>query len=309
MFINILSNVAIMLIYMLLGLFLCKMKKATPAHAKSMSGLLIYILGPMMITNSFLRIEYTREIFFKIMTFLFTTLILQFLFFCVLYLIFHKKYEQAKYRILTCASVLGNVGFFGIPIVNSVYPNNPIVSCYCSVHVMSMNILVFTLGAFLITNDRKYMSVKSIFLNPTTLSLFVAIPIFVLKIKLPMLLDAPVELLAKMATPVCLIILGMRLSEANIKDLFTRPFVYAACFFKLLIYPLFAYGCVVLLPCFDDVFKGSILVLSAAPAGAIIESLAELYECEQELSANAVLMTTLMSVITVPIILLLLSSI
>lgn len=301
MFLEMLGNVAVMLVYMLVGIFICRIGKATPAHAKSMSGLLIYMLGPMMVINSFLRIECTSEILIKIGMFFAATLIIQAMFFGILYAVFHRKYDEAKYRILTCASVLGNVGFFGIPVVSGIYPTEPIVSCYCSIYVMSMNILVFTVGSFLITNDKKYVSVKSIIFNPTTVALAIALPLFIFKVKLIGTLDDSVNLLGKMATPMCLIILGMRLSAVKPRDLFIRPFVYLTCLFKLVIYPLFVYACVKWIPDLDDIFKGCIIVLSAAPAGAIIESLSELYECEQELSANAVLMTTIFSILTVPL--------
>ena len=46
-------------------------------------------------------------------------------------------------------------------------------------------------------------------------------------------------------------------------------------------------------------------MLSAAPSGAIILSLAELHGCEQKLSANVVLLTTLCSLMTLPLMLLL----
>lgn len=296
------SNAVMMLVYMLAGIFICKIQKATPAHAKSMSGLLIYVLGPMMIINSFLRLEYTKEVFLKICSFFLTTFVLQVLFIGVLFLLFHKKYSDAKYRIFTCASVLGNVGFLGIPVVSNMYPQEPIAPCYSSIFVMSMNIIVFTLGSFLITNDKKYMSFKSIIFNPTTAGLAIALPLFMLKISLPLPLDSAIELLGKMATPICLIILGMRLSVVSPKALFTRPFIYAACCCKLLLFPLFAFLCVAKLPFFDVVFKGCVIVLASTPAGAIIESLAELYECEQELSANAVLLTTIFSIMTMPVI-------
>ena len=60
------------------------------------------------------------------------------------------------------------------------------------------------------------------------------------------------------------------------------------------------------MPFIDDVAKTTVIVLAAAPSGAIIESLAELHECEQELSANVVLMTTLLTIFTMPFLLMIL---
>ena len=169
---------------------------------------------------------------------------------------------------------------------------------------MSMNLLVFTIGVFMITNDKKYISIKSAILNPTTLSILVALPLFIFNIDFPSVIDNTLGLLAKMVTPMCMFILGIRLGVSNIKSLLTRPFVYITCLLKLIVFPLFAYLCVYFIPGLSDMFKVSIFVLSAAPTGAIIVSLAEMYGLEQELSANVVLLTTILSIITLPLLLL-----
>ena len=86
------------------------------------------------------------------------------------------------------------------------------------------------------------------------------------------------------------------------KEVFTRGFVYAACFLKLIVFPVIAFLCVHWLPFLDDTLKTTIIVLAAAPSGAVIQSLAELHECEQEFSANVVLLTTILSVIVTPLV-------
>lgn len=290
-----------MLFYMSLGFVLCKTKLGTPAHAKTLSAILLYILGPAMIINSFLSTEYTVETLKDIGVFFLATLIVQILFFALLYLVLHRKYDDAKYRIMTLASVLGNVGYFGLPLVTSIFPDKPIVTCYSSIHVMSMNLLVFTVGTFLITNDKKYMSLKGAIINPTSLAIVVALPLFIFGVELPDAVREPIVLLGKMVSPICMIILGMRLSTVKFKVLFTQRFVYLACLMKLVVYPTFAFCLVRFIPFFSDTFKVSVFALAAAPSGAIIESLSELYECNQELSANVVLLTTIMSVLTLPI--------
>lgn len=302
MFVLILSNVAIILAYMLLGYILCKSGKASVSHARSMSGLLLYILSPAMIVNSFLQLEFSEENCIKIVKYFFATLIIQILFFAVLYLILKRKYEDARYRILTVGGVLGNVGFFGMPVICGMFPGDSIVACYSSINVMSMNLIVFTIGVFLITNDKKYVSAKCALLNPTTLAILAALPLFIFHIQLPDVISNSINILAKMVTPMCMFILGMRLSDVNLRSLFTRPFVYMTCALKLIAFPVFAFLCVRWIPFFDDTMKTTVIVLAAAPSGAVIESLAELHECEQELSANVVLLTTMLSVATMPVV-------
>lgn len=296
----VLINVGLMLVYMLCGFSLVKMKKAESSHAKSMSGLLIYICGPCMVINAFQSVEYTKETSIKAGWFLLVSLLAQFLFFLIIYALLKNKYNDAKYRVLSVGAMLGNVGFFGLPVVTTMFPDEPIVACYSTLFVTSMNFLVFTVGVFLITNNKKYMSIKAAILNPTTISLVIALPLYFYGIKFPDQLSSVVSLLGKMTTPLCMIVLGMRLATVDIKKLFTRPFVYVVCLLKLVVFPLFAYVLVYFIPYFDDVFKTCLFVLSCAPCGAVILSLAELHDCEQELTANIVLVTTILSIVTIP---------
>lgn len=298
---SIIFTVLIMLGYMMIGFVLSKSKKVTVSHAKSLSAILLFVLGPSMIINSFLGLTYSKENLIRIGVFFLISLLVQIIFFGILYMVLHRRYTDSRYRIMSIGGVLGNVGFLGMPVIASVFPNNPIVLVYSSINVMSMNLIVFTIGTYMITNDKKYISVRGAVLNPTTLSILVALPIFVSGIHFPGEIENAIALLAKMVTPVCMLILGMRLSEVKLKAIFSRPFVYATCLLKLVVFPVVVLLLVKWLPGIDSVCKTTVVVLAMMPAGAVIESLAELYECEQEFSANVVLLTTILSVITIPV--------
>lgn len=301
MFILIFSTVLMMLVYMSMGFALCKFKKAAVNHAKSLSAVLLYIMNPAMIINSFIKLEYSYDSLIKLGKYFCSSLLCQVLFLAILYMIFNRKYSDAKYRILTAGSVLGNVGFMGMPLISSIFPDDPIVLCYSSVNVMTMNLIVFTIGVYLITNDKKYVSFKNAILNPTTLSMIVAIPLFLFNIRFPYAIQNAIEILAKAVTPLCMIILGMRLSAVRLRDIFTRPFVYITASLKLIAFPLFAFLFVKAMPFLDSMSKTTLIVLTTVPSAAVIESLSELYECEQEFAANVVLLTTMISVLTIPI--------
>ncbi len=298
------TNVAVMMFYLLCGLLLTLFKKSVASHAKTLSAILVYVCSPALIISSFQSINFSWETAKQIGIFFAFSLVIQILFFVVLYAILHKKMKDAKYRILTVGATLGNVGFFGLPLVTSLFPEAPLVACYSSVYVMSMNLLVFTLGTFMITADKKFISVKAALLNPTVLAIAFALPFFFFDIHFPQPITQTLDLLGKMSTPVCMFVLGMRLATVKFKDLFTRPFAYVTCALKLIVFPLFAYLCVYFLPFVDATFKTCMLVLSAAPSAAVILSLAELHECEQELSANVLLLATILSVATLPLIVL-----
>lgn len=298
---SIIFTVAIMLLYMMIGFVLNKSKMTKASHGKSISAILIYVLGPAMIIHSFLGLTFSKENLIRIGVYFLISLLVQILFFGILFLILHRKYKDSKYRILTAGSVLGNVGFLGMPVIASIFPNDPIALVYSSINVMSMNLIVFTLGTYMITNDKKHISIKSAILNPTTIAILISLPIFISGIHFPGEIENAIGLLGKMVTPVCMIILGMRLSEAKFKAIFTRPFVYITSILKLMVFPLLVFVLLKWIPGIDPVCKTTVVVLAMMPSGAIIESLAEMYECEQELAANVVLITTILSVVTIPL--------
>lgn len=290
-----------MIFYMSFGFLLVKGKKAESSHAKSLSGLLIYVLGPCMIINAFQKMGYSIFNFKMSLLFFFTTLGIQVLFFILLFVIFRKKFENPSYRMLVLGGLFGNVGFFGMPIISSLFPSASIVSCYSVFYTSSMNIIAFTIGVYLITKDKKYMSLKDAIINPTGIAVLIAIPLYLLHIVIPDSIMIVIELLGKMTAPICMVILGMRLASMNLKTVFSQPFAYGVSVIKLIIFPIFAYLIANMLPFADYPFRISILVLSATPTAAILLSLAELHECEQERSANAILISTIFCVLTMPI--------
>ena len=170
-----------------------------------------------------------------------------------------------------------------------------------------MNIVAWTLCVFILTDDRKYMSVKASLLNPTVLPVALAMVLYALgaKNRMPQLVLGGIHSVGSISTPLCMFILGIRLSTMTLKSFFTSPVPWLASFGKLLVFPLISYGIVLLLP-LSDVFRASILLLSATPCASIILSLSEIHHHGQDIAARCALLSTLLSVLTIPLLSLLL---
>lgn len=295
------SNVLVTLFYILPGFIICKIKKASADHLPTLSGVLIYGCGPCMTVSAFLALDFSLRELANMGLFFVASLLLQAAFMALLFLIFCRGNGEMKYRILALGSVLGNVGFFGLPIVKALLPENPEVMCYAAVYVISMNILVFTVGVFFLTGKKESMTLRAAILNPTMLGFSIGLVLYILGANrfMPSLLTDSIGLLGNMTTPLCMIILGIRLATVPLKRLFTRPVVYLTCVGKLLLFPLFCYAAVMFLPLAPS-FKASMLILSATPCASIIFNMAEIHRSETELSANCVLVSTLICFLTIP---------
>ena len=295
-----------MLAYILAGYVAVKAKWAETPHARSISGVLVYICAPAMFFNAFQRMTYDPADFRSIGLFFLVTLVIQFIVVGGLCLLLRGGFEDARRRILCIATVLGNVGFLGLPLVSAMFPDRPIVACYSTVYALSMNLVVFTVGVFLITRDKRYMSLRAAIVNPTSLTILFTLPFYFLDIHFPVAILDNLALLGKMTTPLCMMVLGMRLASVDLKALFTRPYAYIGSLLKLIAYPLIAYALVYFIPGLDGTFKTCVLVLSAAPSAAIVLNLAELHRCEQENCASTLLMSSILCAVTIPLVLLIL---
>lgn len=297
------TNVLLTLIYIIPGFISRKTNIAKAEHLPSISAILVYICSPCMIVASFLDTERTWPNISQILLFFVVSLAIQAAITFVLYGIFRKKFHNAKYRMLTVSFGLGNAGFFGIPIIEALLPGHPEVACFACVYIVGMNMITFTLGAYCLTGDKKRMAFKKAFLNPSFISLAVALVLVALNAKsvIPdMMLDA-MRLLKSTTTPLCMIILGIRLASVSFKKLFTRLYVYIICACKLLVFPFLCLAIVYCLP-LDPIFKAAMFILGGTPCASVMLNLAEMYDGETELAANCVLLSTLLCVFTIPII-------
>lgn len=300
-----LVTVGVMLFYAVPGFLLVKSKLIKSDSISAFAKLLMYVCSPMLVIYSFLNVDFSWELVGK-MAFAFVFAIaVMIIFVFVFSLIFKKKQDDAKYRIYTLATVFPNCAFMGVPILQAVLPDYPDALAFSVMFSMALNISAWTVGSFIITKDRKYISPKKVFLNPQMFALAVAIPLFVLGVKLPDQLDSMVTLLGKMTTPLCMLIMGMRLASTPVKGIFMRPMQYLIIGIKQLILPLLVFLILLPLP-IDQNMKATMYIIFACPVASVILSFAEMLGEGQESAANMVLLGTSLSAVTIPIMCLLL---
>ncbi|MBE6810366.1 MAG: hypothetical protein E7521_04830 [Ruminococcaceae bacterium] len=296
------SNVLLTLLYIIPGFICCKTKIAKAEHLPTLSAILVYVCSPCMVVASFMEIERSLHMIGQILLFFVVSLGIQTVLTFVLYALFRKKFDNVKYRMLTVSFGLGNAGFFGIPIIKALLPGHPEVACFACVYIVGMNMLTFTIGAYCLTGDKKRMTLKKAFLNPPFISLLVALVLYAVNFAdiMPGLLGGALDLLNRTTTPLCMIILGIRLASVSFKKLFTRIYVYIICACKLLIFPFACLAIVYYLP-LSPVFKAAMFILGGTPCAAVMLNIAEMYDGETELAANCVLLSTLLCVFTIPV--------
>lgn len=295
---------ALMLVALCLpGFFLTKANVLKEEHIKGFAVFLLYVCSPALSIYSFQQAECNMEILINIGILLLVTTFMQVLIMGIGFLINIKTYKiDGASRVATVAAAFGNVGFFGVPILQALLPDHPEAMVYSAVMSVMMNLIGWTLGMFMMSGDRKHVSVKNFLINPTTLCLLIALPLFFTNTSLPKPVMNFVEFFSKMSTPTAMTVLGMRLAFVKFRDLMDYRQVVAI-FLKLIALPLITFGIMYALPV-DETLKISTYILSCMPPAAITLNFGELSNTSPKTAANIVVVGSLLVAITLPVLLL-----
>ncbi|MCQ2521794.1 MAG: AEC family transporter [Lachnospiraceae bacterium] len=303
-FLSTLGAVAMMLGYASIGLALLKTKLIKEDGIGAFAKLLMYVSAPCLTIYTITDMEFSVALVKDAVIVLVFSMCIQAGLLLLFRFIYRKKKEDINYRIYNIATGMGNAGFMAVPLLEVVMPEYPEAVLLSTIYCLGMNFIGWTLTSYIISNDKSYMRIRNALLNPSTLSLVVALPLFISGVKMPSQLDTMVTLLGKMSAPLCMIIMGMRLGTMKFASLFTDKMVYFTIAIKQLCMPTLAFFVLKLLPVSVD-FRKTVFILTAAPVASMVLNYAELIGQGQKKAANTVLLGTMLSILTMPVMVLL----
>lgn len=303
--------IAIMLLCAIPGYILIKSKAIKEGSISAFSKVLMFICQPALTLYSFNKTTFSKELGLSLFIFFILISILQITFIGLFYLVFHKKMKNVLYRIACIATTLSNCSFLGVPLLEALYPNKDYVAAFSMMYFLSMSLIGWTIVSSIITQDKKYISVKKMLLNPATISIAISLPLFLMNFHINSekgifcaQIEQMITILGKMSTPLCMIIMGMRLATIQIKELFTHYLQYLVVFINQIIFPLFVLLVLNILNISDEI-KDCMFIMCACPIASVVQNYSEIYQNGQKFAANVVLLGAIFSIITLPLLALL----
>ena len=300
-----LKNVLLFVAYALPGFILVKSKALKTGESISLSKLLTYVGMPFLILSSVLSIELTKD-FIKtaIVAFVFCLLI-TFAFFFLTALLTAKEANYKKRGVMRFAMTFSNNGFLGIPLAIAVFKNDPFIISVVLVFNLVNNVMLYTMGAYLISGDKSKISFKKAIINPVFISFIEGIVLNLLSVKryVPEVVSF-CDGLKNIVTPLSMTILGVKLADVPIKSLFNSKSVYYVSLIKIIVMPIV---CVflgfVLIKTFsipqDAIY--AFFISFAVPTASLATTFADQFNGDTLASVSCTLGSTLLSVITIPI--------
>ena len=305
--------VGIMLAYAVPGYILVKVKFVKSDNISAFSKVLMFVCQPALTLYSFNKANFSKELGINLLIFLAIITIAQLIFIGIFYLIFRKKQSDIRYRIATIATTLSNCSFLGVPLLEAIFPNSPNVAAYSMMYFLSMSLLGWTLVSTIITRDKKYINIKKILINPATISIAISLPFFLTGFKIGSengevlgQIGNMISVLGKMTTPLCMLVRGMRLATIKVKSLFTNWLQYVSVVINQFIFPLFVLAILSIFKV-DTELKCCMYIMCSCPVASVVQNYAELLGEGQDVAANTVLLGTMSSIATLPIMALMLN--
>lgn len=290
----ILKQTLTMAIYMAVGYVLFRGKKITVEGSRNMANLLLWVILPAVILNSFCVEPTPEKLRQFLVSFGFTALSMG----CAI-LVARLLFPRSPLDHF--AAAFSNAGFMGIPLVRATFGEEAVF--FLVSNVAMLNLLQFTYGASLLRKERTKMPLKEMLLNPVLLSIPVGLLLFVtgLGTRMPGVLRNAVSGLAGLNGPIAMMVLGVYLAQTDFKTTFTSPRLYRLCAVRLVLIPLLTL--LLLLIPGDTAVKLVVLTAAAAPVGSNVAVYAQLYDADYSYACQTVALSTALSVLTLPCVL------
>ena len=298
------KTVAVMLLCAVPGFLMIKSRLIKSDSISAFAKLLLYVCQPCLLVSALTGVKFSRKTATDLLIVFAVILFSELLMTGIMILVFRKKYAEARFRIYTVASCMGNVGFMGVPVIKALLPNDPEAVAFTAAASLALNVYGWTIASAVISQDKKYISVKKIILNPATVAIIVALPLFLTNTALPGALGEQVELIGRFATPLCMVVMGARLACAKFSDIFLKLGNYLTVALKQIIYPLIVLLILKLLP-LDYSMKCAVYVIAACPVASMVLNFSELIGKGREEAAGVLLLGTALSCLTLPLMILL----
>jgi malate permease and related proteins len=299
-------NLALIMFFLIVIGYLCrKIKIVGEGFGQSLSVFLFNIIFPAIIISS-MSMEFDRNDMrnsIHLILISLGTMALMFLIASVAGLTDHSKDNFSG--IMKFAMMFPNFTFMAFPVMETLFPDKGLF--YISMYTIPTRIFIYILGPLLMREKRQGQTLRLMLreslralLTPPVLAIPVGIALYLTGLKLPVPIHETLLYLARVATPMGMILSGVILAEASFGNMIREKRLYLLTILRLVAAPVLIY--IFLLPFRLDpiVYKISVLYC-ALPIASSTTVFAVQYDNHPDLAAGGVFMTTVFSIITIPI--------
>ena len=285
---------------LILGFVLFKCHIFDEYTNKKISALIVNVASPMLIISSIAGVEGNDK---SIVFLMIGAGILMYIGFIILGKIINRIFPFPKkdWPVYECMVVFANTGFMGYPVLLDVFGQEAVF--YASLIHMAFNFFVYTYAIMCLTksDDSEFKLNFKQLLTPGIVLIFIGILIYLFDMQLPSVLMDTINSVGSLTAPLSMMMIGSSLAVYPIKDSFTDWRSYVFAFVRLMIVPF-----VTMIMCrllhIDAYYANITIITNAMPVGSMVLMLATQYNANVKIVTKNIVVSTLLSVITIPIV-------
>ncbi|MEG0289131.1 MAG: AEC family transporter [Carnobacterium sp.] len=206
-------------------------------------------------------------------------------------------------RIDRYAAIFSNSAFVGIPLVMAVLGYEGVF--YMTAYMTATTLSQWTYGIYTLSGDRNLITPRKAIFNPATIGAIIGLTLYVLQIKLPFVVSEALYTIGNLNTPLAMVLLGSYVARSKLLEVFTSLKAYWVSLLRLVILPIVGLGILWLLPIDDYLILMVLSIASCAPIAVNTALFSQIYGGDYEYGARLVILSTSLSIITMPLILML----
>lgn len=289
----------VLVLFLLIGVgFVCgKAGLLRESAVKCCADVVLYIAFPCVILQSFMR-PFSPDMLKGLLLAALVSLLVHAGSIAAAQIVFRDK-DEARRQVLRFCTVFSNAGYMALPLQQALLGETGVF--YGAAYVAVFNIVLWSYGLLIMSGDKKALSGKKLALNPGIIGLVLGLAVFVFSPPLPAFLTEPIRHLANLNTPLPMLIIGFYLAQTDLRRALRDGRAYVAVALRLVILPLASLGLMLLCG-----LRGALLVACtiavSAPTAAAATMFATKYGQDKLLSVNLISVSTLLSVVTMPLI-------
>ena len=226
----------VVMLFLLMGTGIAAVKTGVlkPEGKQTLSNLLVYLVVPAMIVNSY-RMEFNMEILHNLLA-SFGMSLLALLIGTGITLALTARRKDSRTPIFRFACIFSNAAYMGFPLISALFGSEGLL--YASAYVTVFNILLWTMGYGFVSGSSDPKEVlHSLLHTPVLYAMVIGLCIYLLQIPVPQLIAQPLELMANMTTPLSMVITGMLLAAGDLGCIVRSKPVWKLAAVRMLLIP------------------------------------------------------------------------
>ncbi len=297
------KQIAELFLMILMGYIVVKAGLLKGDDSKVISKIVLYLIIPCVIINAF-QVDYTSEKVKELLLVFAASVLLQVVLLAAVWAVGKILHLN---EVETTSIYYSNSGNLIVPIVTFILGKEWVL--YGCVFMSVQLVFIWTHGKNVLSREGK-MDWRKIVFNVNMISVFAGVVLFFTKIRLPEILNQTLSSVGSMIGPASMIVTGMLIAEMSLKKIFTNGRVYFISFLRLIVVPVIS---LILLKIsglvsgHPDGKKLLLIVFLAVitPSASTVTQMCQVYGNDSKYASAINVMTTLLSIITMPLMVLL----